>query len=496
MRQSYILACVLASAVGALAAPAAASASSSQLSSFQEDRELLGFTRTDPAQAMAELRALGVDVIRTNVIYYKVYRSPSQGSKPAGFRASDPESSQYDFSRTDRLVALARENGMRVLMTVTGPGPRFTSSSPGRCRRVPCTFRPKAGDFGQFVEAVAKRYRGKVDYYSLYNEPNLDVWITPQQRKPAVGRVQTEGAIYRKLWIAGYKAIAKSDPGRRNRVLFGETAAIGEPLPLLQAALCLDVEGRPFTGAQRGAHGCSGRPAKLNIGGFAIHPYNFGGFGTPRTKTKSESALPIAYMPRLHRLIDNAYRRGRIRRRAPIFVTEFGFQSNPPDRVSKVSPAQQGQYINESDRLLFGDSRVAMTAQYELSDPPEQDQFNSGLRFTERGGRQRKPAYDAYRLPLVVTRRSSGAVEVYGQARPTRLSGGSTSVAVQVSEGGGEFATVAQRRTNARGIFQTNISRAGAAGARWRLSWLDPVTGQPVTSRIAKAGKRLRYYPG
>ena len=486
---------MLAFALAALAAPAAATASSSQLSSFQEDRELLGFTATDPAQAMAELRALGVDVIRTNVIYFKVYRNPGQGRKPAGFRPTDPESSQYDFSRTDHLVRLARESGMRVLMTITGPGPKFTSSTPGRCRRVPCPFRPKPGDFGQFAQAVAKRYRGKVDYYSIYNEPNLDVWLRPQQKRPAVGRVQTDGAMYRKLWIAGYNAIARFDPGRRNRVLFGETAAIGEPLPLMQAALCLDVEGRPFTGAQRKAHGCTGRLRKLNIGGFAIHPYNFGGFGTPQTRTSRESALPIAYMPRLHRLIDNAARRGRIRRRAPIFVTEFGFQSNPPDRISKVSPTQQGQYINESDRLLFGDRRVAMTAQYELTDPPQQDQFNSGLRFTEGRGRTRKPAYEAYRLPIVVTRRSSGSVEVYGQARPARLSGGSTSVAVQVSQGG-EFQTVRQARTNARGIFRTNISRAGAARARWRLSWLDPETGEAVTSRVATARKRLRYYRG
>ena len=493
MTQPRILACMLASALAALAAPAAASASPNQLSSFQDDRELLGFTPEDPAQSMAELRALGVDVIRTNVIYYRVYRTPAQGRKPRGFRASDPDSPQYDFSRTDHLVRLARENGMRVLMTVTGPGPKFTSSSPRRCRRGPCTFRPKPGDFGQFAAAVAKRYRGKVDYYSLWNEPNLDVWITPQQKKPAVGRVQTDGAIYRKLWIAGYKAIARFDPGRRNRVLFGEVAAIGEPLPLMQAALCLDVEGRPFTGAQRRAHGCSGRPAKLNIGGFAIHPYNFGGFGTPRTRTNRESALPIAYLPRLHRLIDNASRRGRIRRRAPIFVTEFGFQSNPPDRISKVSPTEQAQYINEADRLLFGNRRVAMTSQYELTDPPQQDQFNSGLRFTERRGRERKPAYEAYRLPIVVTRRSSGSVEVYGQARPA---GGSTSVAIQISRGGGEFETVAQRRTNARGIFRTNISRAGAAGARWRLSWLDSATGEPITSRIARAGRRLRYYRG
>jgi hypothetical protein len=485
-------------AAAAATAPQAASASPSQLSLIQDDRELLGERGEDPAEAMAEIRALGVDVVRTNVIFYKVYRSPGQRRKPADFNAADPSSSHYDWTATDRLVRLAKSNGIQVMLTVTGPGPNFTSASPRRCRKVPCSYRPKPSDFGAFAAAAAKRYRGNVDYYSIWNEPNIGkTWLTPRFQRSPSGRVDVAGGIYRKLFLAGHGAIAKNDPARAGRVLFGETAAIGSPLPLLRAALCLDTRGRSFRGRLAKLHGCSGRVRKLNIGGFAIHPYNQGAYGSPRSRTKTETSLPLGYIPRLHRLINGAVRHGRIGGGKGIFMTEFGFQSKPPDPFG-VSPGQQAQFMNESDRLFYSDRRVRAVAQYELVDVPEKDQFNTGLRYRRVNGGTRKPAYDAYRVPLVVTRRSANAVEVYGQVRPARtLAGGaSTTVAVQVSQGGGAFQTVAQPRTGARGIFRVNVSRAGASGAKWRLSWQNPGTGEFLTSRVATAGKRLRYFKG
>ena len=494
-RSRLARACALLAVAAALLAPQAASASSTQLSLLQDDRELLGGAGEDPGAAMAEIRSLGVDVIRTNVIYHKIYRTPRDRRKPRGFNASDPSSSRYDWGPTDRLVQLARDNGMQVFVTITGPGPSFTSSSPSRCRSVPCSFRPKPSEFGAFAAAVAKRYRGKVDYYSIWNEPNIDkTWLTPRYQRTRHGTVDVGGAIYRKLWIAGYKAIAKYDGARRNRVLFGETAAIASPLPLLRAALCLDPDGRPFTGPLRALHGCSGRVSRLNIAGIAVHPYNQGGYGGPRTKTNRKTALPLAYMPRLHRLMDGAVRRGRIPGGKGIWVTEFGFQTRPPDPLG-VSPTAQALYMNESDRLFFADRRIKSVAQYELTDVPQRDQFNTGLRFVRSRGGAQKPSYGAYRVPIVVTRRSSNSVEVYGQARPARLVGGRTQVAIQM-EIGGVFTTVRQVQTNSRGIFRANVSRSGAAGAKWRLVWQNAATGQFLMSRDARAGKPLRYYKG
>jgi hypothetical protein len=489
MPTARLLASFVLAALAAMLSPQVASASPSQLSLMQDDRELLGQGEVHPADAMAEIRSLGVDIVRTNVIYHKVYTSPRDRRKPSGFNASNPRSSKYNWAATDRLVQLARANGIRVLMVVTGPGPFFTSSTPRRCRRVPCPYRPKPRGFGAFAAAVAKRYRGKVDYYSIWNEPNLGrPWFTPRFRRTRHGRVDVAGATYRKLFQAGQRAIARYNPARRNRVLFGETAAIASPLPMLRAALCLNPSGRPFRGRLKALQGCSGRVEKLNIGGFAVHPWNFAGLGNPQSRTRSKTALTQAYMPRLHRLMDGAARRGR----KGIWLTEFGYQTNPPDSRSTISLDAHARYINQSDRLFFADRRIRSVAQYELADVPEVDLVNTGLRFARSSGGQQKPAYAAYRMPIVVTRRSASSVEVYGQVRPARLLSGGPFVRplVQAARPGGGFVTVATPLTNRRGIFRINLSRAGAADARWRVLWGS------FTSRIARAGRPLRYRRG
>ena len=484
-RSPRLLVCALLAATAALLAPSVASASTGQLSLIQDDRELFGLGGHDPAGVMAEMKSLGADVVRTNVIFYKVYKKPSQRKRPAGFNPADPNSAQYDWSGTDRLVQLARANRIKVLMTVTGPGPHWSSTRVSKCRKVPCTYLPKTKVFGQFAAAVAKRYRGMVDYYAIWNEPNLEVWLTPQIKRAGGARLELAGLHYRKLFQAGYKSIARFDRARRNRVLFGETAAISNPLPFLNAALCLDPGGKPFRGRAKRAAGC--KAGRLNSGGFAIHPYNFGGYGSPRSKTANRNALPIAYMPRLHQLSANAVRRKRIPSRGRgVYITEFGFQTKPPDRLSRISPTKQAQYLNESDRLTYSDSKVKMVGQYELYDVPFADQFNSGLRFsTERGG-GKKPSHAAYRAQLVVTRRSARAVEVWGQIRP----GGSATVAIQTARRGG-FANVATVRTNGRGFFRRTIRRK-ASGSRWRIT--STGAGGLLTSRTAKPGKALKYY--
>jgi hypothetical protein len=496
MKSPRLLACaLLALVICGLMAPQLASASSTQLSLLQDDSELSGERGESADAAMAEIRGLGVDVLRTNVIFNKVVRNAGAKTKPAGFVASDPNSPQYNWAAVDHLVNSARANGLKLLLTVTGPGPNWTSSQPSRCKKVPCSWKPKPADFGGFTAAVAKRYRGKVDYYSLYNEGNIGkTWLSPRFARSGKTKYDFGGALYRKLYIAGYKSIAKFDPGKRNSVLFGETAAISQPLPYINAALCLDKKGKPFKGKLKKLQGCSGKVSKISTAGFAIHPYNSGGNGTPRTKSKTKTSLSLAYLPRLYALNRAAARRGRISGNRPVFITEFGYQSKPPDKFSNVSPTQQGQYINESDRLFYSDRRIKSVSQYELVDVPQKDQFNTGLRFV---GGKRKPAYADYEVPAVVTKRSSKSVEVYGQVRPARVApGGSrTTVAVQVASGG-SFTTVKNVRTNSRGIFKVNISRAGASKAKWRLSWQNPGTGQFLTSRIAKAGKKLRYYKG
>jgi hypothetical protein len=484
--------------VAVLAAPTAANAGSGQLSLMQDDAEMFGERKgEDPAAAMKEMKELGVDVLRTNVLFYRIYEDYTDRTKPAGFDPSDPNSPQYTrWGPTDTIVRLAKENGIKLLFTVSGPGPHWASEQPSKCRgRKLCSYRPNPKVFGQFVAAVAKRYRGQVDWYSLYNEPNIKTWVTPQFTRTSAGRVETAGVIYRKLWQEGYKAIARYDGARRGRVLFGEIAAISEPLPKLYAALCLDANGRPFKGRLKKLNSC-GRVSKLNIGGWAIHPYNQGGFGPPNRTTTSKTALPQQYLPRLHRLMAKAAARGRVPGGKGVYITEFGYQTNPPDRVSRITPKLHARYINESDRLFYGDSRIKTVGQYQLVDVDDVTQYNSGLRFAG-GAKKKKASYDAYRLPIVVTKKSPTLVEVYGQVRPARqarLANAFSAPELQFAAPGRGFATIKRPGLNRVGIFRTNIRRSGAAAGRWRIKWQNGLIGGVSFSRVAKAGKALRYY--
>ncbi len=442
-------------------------------------------------------------MLRTNVLFYRIYEDFTDRVRPAGFDPSNPNSPQYTrWGPTDNIVRLAKANGIKLLFTISGPGPHWASDDPGKCRgKRLCPWRPNAKVFGQFAEAVAKRYRGQVDWYSIYNEPNIGAsgggtgWLMPQTSQRKAGKVYDAGVMYRKLWQAGYKAIAKHDPARRGRVLFGEMAAINEPLPKFYAALCLDPSGKPFKGALRKAHDC-GKVSRLPIGGWAIHPYNQGGFGPPNRKTTSKTALPQQYIPRLHRLMKQAASRGRVPGGKGIYVTEFGYQTNPPDRISTITPKRHAQYINETDRLFFGDSRIKTVSQYQLVDVNDVSQYNSGLRFAG-GTKKKKASYDAYRLPIVVTKRSASSVEVYGQVRPARqarLANVFAAPELQFAPRGKGFATIKRPGLNRVGIFRLNVSRSGAAAGRWRIKWQNGLLGEVSYSRVATAGKPLRYY--
>jgi hypothetical protein len=489
---------------------APAAASPRQLTIMQDDAVFLGLSPHDPEKAMADAKALGVDVVRVFVTWGHVAPQPSSGERPAGFDATNPDSPGYDWRVYDALVERARRHGMRLYFTLAAPLPYWGSEDPKRCPHPiggypflgqSCHWKPDPVLFGQFAQAVARRYGsqargaygGAVIFYSLWNEPNLEHYLHPQVEGRRRQSVDFAARRYRELWYEGWKAIAASDPPMRNRVLFGETAAISSPLDTLFAALCLNREGRPFRGARRQRQGCS-RPHKLPIGGIAIHPYNNHASGTVFTRSYSRESHAPAYVPRVHRLIDRAARLGRIPRGRKVFITEFGFQSNPPDSTYGLGLRRHATAINEADRLYFADRRVEAISQFELYDVPaparereEDDTYTTGLAF--RDGTH-KPAWDAFRMPVVVTRLSRDTVEVWGQVRPAE---GRTRATIAVSPPVGQPFTVARRvATNAAGYFRVRMRRRGAARLRYRIEWRS-LAGSVLHSRVARAGRHIRY---
>jgi hypothetical protein len=467
---------------------AGANASPRQLTILQDDQVFMGWSRHDPDQAMAEAKALGADAIRTTLTWEYVSPRPHSNRRPEGFDVADPDSRGYDWTPYDRLIRAASRNGLKVLVNVSGSLPHWASEQPRRCQSR-CVWKPRPDLFGQFVEAVARRYGPRVWMYSVWNEPNLGSWLLPQARRTRFGVVDVAGKAYRQLWLSAWRAVARSDPAKRNRVLFGETAAIAEPIPTLLSALCLDPLGRPYRGRLRRLQGCS-HPRRLRIGGIAHHPYNKSATGSWHTRTRIPTSLSIAYLWRLRKLMRTAARRGRIPGGRGIWVTEFGFQSRPPDRRHGLGLRRQARQLNESERLFFADRSVRAIAQFELFDAPVVTQYNTGLRF--KSGR-RKPAYDAFRLPLVVTRLSRNRVEVWGCARP---SNGRRRVEIYARRRRGRYRLVARRRTNPSGYFRVQIRRRDAARLVWRV-YRTRVRPAGVSvlyrSRAATAGGPIHY---
>ena len=489
--------------------PSTSVASRNQFSILQDDAVLLGLTERDPDLAMAEAKALGVDIVRTFVVWDTVVPKPNSREMPERFDPGDPESRGYDWRYYDAFVDRARRHGLKVSLTLAPPIPYWASEEPDRCPHfvggyrklgTSCHWKPQPRLFGQFANAVVQRYGsqsagpygGQVDFYSMYNEPNLEHYLYPQARTSGAGTVDVAGARYRQLWYQGWKAVARYDAPLSGKVLFGEVAAISSPVDTLYAALCLDEEGRPFRGRMRALQGCQ-RPRKLPIGGFAVHPYNADASGTVFTRPYSEDSLPMAALKRLHKVGDRAARYGRIPRSGRgIYLTEFGFQSNPPDKKRGLTPDRQATAINEAERLFYADRRVKSFAQFELFDVPEPrggvDVYNTGLHYVDG---EIKPSWRAFRMPLVVTRLSAGSVEIWGQARAAV---GRTQVTIAVSRGRGGFAPVRRPRTSTSGYFRVRMRTRDTEKQRYQLRWRSP-EGELHVSRVAAPGKPIRYAP-
>ena len=217
-------------AVVVLALPAASEASSRQTMSFEAPRDL-----RDPGtreEALDEIRGLGVGALRVILYWQDVAPDAASRVKPQ-FDETDPAA--YDWSAYEATIDGARARGMRVLLTVTGPVPRWATNG----ARDNLT-RPSPNEFQQFVQAVGRHYGDRVEAFSIWNEPNQPQFLLPQydsRNRPASPR------IYRGLVFAALRGLERAGMGDKT-VLLGETSPVGTakvvaPLTFLRGTLCL-----------------------------------------------------------------------------------------------------------------------------------------------------------------------------------------------------------------------------------------------------------------
>ncbi|HEX7626142.1 MAG TPA: hypothetical protein VF379_03730, partial [Gaiellaceae bacterium] len=141
---------------------------------------------------------------------------------------------------------------------------------------------------------------------------------------------------------------------------------------------------------------------------------------------------------------------------ARIWLTEYGYQSNPPDRLLGVSPALQARYIGEGAYAAYRTPRVDLLIHFLYRDEPDVSRFQSGLVTL---GDVPRPAFAAFQLPLAQIKRSGARVSLWGQLRAPSAG---TSARVE-RKAGAAWRLVASVRASAGGYVRwTGVLPRGA----------------------------------
>ncbi len=449
-----------------LAGAASSQASHGQPTYFEGATQLL--EPSTQAASFQRMEALGVHALRVELYWASVAPGADSAAKPA-FDATNPAS--YDFSRYDAVLAEAKRLGWPVLLTVTGPAPRWATTN----HKAPYITRPDPLDFGEFMTAVARNFGNEVSVYSIWNEPNHPAFLLPQWNSngtPASPR------IYRALYQDGYEGLQKAGLAHP-KVLFGETAPTGydtvnvkregaaamlhdvAPLAFLRSALCLNSH-------YKRASSCS----ELPMSGYAHHAYTLP--AGPYYVDPLADSVQIGTLSRLERALDKAAAVHAIPAHLSIYLTEFGVQSVP--NQLGVSFAKQAEFDAISERIAWSDPRVAGFSQYLLQDDPKGGVagssvhggtvgFQTGL-LTAAGAP--KPLYKAWSVPLTVTRHGH-SYALWGLVRPAT---GATKVTVLVRSGHSKSYRVLKTVSTDSHGYWTLASKV--SGSYWKVRWKSP----------------------
>ena len=333
-------------------------------------------------QTFATLEQLHVQEIRLNLYWggkYGVART-----RPA--HAADPADSAYDWTLYDRTVTDAAQNGVHVLFSVYGT-PSWANG--GKAVNVAPL---KALDLRNFVFAAASRYGGsfmgpggqvlpKVREWLAWNEPNNPVFLVPQYKRTANGWAMASAAAYAAICNAVYQGVHATLLANE-RVACGGTAPRGNNNPKSSRP---SVSPLAFLRAVKTA-------GLKTFDAWAHHPYYSSPRDTPTSKPVTPNGAPVTSvtlgnLPVLIKLVTQLYGTKRI------WITEYGYQTNPPDTIVGVSWAKQALYLTQAFAIARANPRIDLMLWFLLRDDPDPDGWQSGL-VTVAG--KHKPSFAAF----------------------------------------------------------------------------------------------------
>lgn len=433
------------------------------VSIVQDDAELLHRPPARIAATLDDLRDLGVDWVRVTAGWSVIAPEPQSRTKQRGFDARDPAAyPPHAWDALDRLHAMAMRRGLRLAVDIAFWAPRWAVAHPNAD---PARANERSGvdprAYADFAEAVARRYPDTAAF-TVWNEPNHTAFLLPQWRRDAAGRWQPASpAVYRAMLRTAVPRIRAAAPDAL--VLIGATSSLGaatgrdahermSPLTFARALACVDAQLEPKPRAPGCAHF-----TPLPGDGWSHHPYTAGLPPTAHDDADPDT-VRMGDLPRLELLLRALHENGRTAADLPLYLTEFGYQTDPPDPTQGTGLGEQAEWLAEAERLARADPHVRSTAQFLVRDLPERPgpdartrwrDYQSGLRFAD--GRA-KPAHAAYALPLVAGRAGEELV-FWGLVRPG--SGPRTATIERRRPGGDRWTVLGRVRTAADGTLTT-----------------------------------------
>jgi hypothetical protein len=468
---------------------------------------------------IAGLQSLGVGFVRLDMNWEAVAPHSASAHKPA-FDARDPNA-YPGMARYDALIQGLMAHQIGVDLALIGPPPLWAE---GRGAPKPATqpfWKPDARDYADWVNAVGTRYSGhftphgashplpRIGFWSVWNEPNIGSNLGPEATH-AGSAVEVAPKLYRALLNGAWDSLQATGHGH-DRILIGELAPQGAghtapglfnamaPLRFLRALYCVDANYQQLRGTQASQRGCpttaaasaqfvTQNPGLFKAPGFAVHPYSFTSL-PPNVRIPNEpDYAELAAMPTLEATLDRLQRVYGSDKKFPIWSTEFGYLTNPPNPQYTVTPALAAYYLNWAEYITWQDPRIKSFDQFLIADPSGTAVFATGI---ETAAGVAKPTLDAFRMPLYlpVTRGpAKRPLLVWGDVRPAPDAARRTHRRQQVQlqfkkASGGAFSTIQTiALSNPRGYFE--VLQAFPSSGSVRLRWTYP-NGQTIFSRIA-----------
>ncbi len=229
---------------------------------------------------------------------------------------AEPFPGIFDWRHSDTVIEHARRQGLTVIARLGFVPPWARPADSSASFLSPARY----DDFGDYVYAFAKRYRGKVDYIIIWNEPNLALEWGFQPVNPAE---------YTEMLRIAYRRAKEANPDVQ--ILGGALAPTLAP-----------------PGNEFGMDDLDFLQTMLDAGagevmdGLAAHAY---GWVYPPDDPPAPDVVNFRRVELLHQiLVDNGY--GNL----PVHVTEAGWNDHPR-WTRAVKPGQRIEYTIRAYQL-------------------------------------------------------------------------------------------------------------------------------------------------